>query len=183
MILTPVRTTTEIVDALVDVLRALNWRDESAFGVVLRYDSTRLAEAFNDLLVATHPRVALVIWTGERWETDPNLSKRRRRTSLVTLVISDRVLGDRAGAAMWGQEGTNPGVTALKELVLPAVTGRLIANPDPVDMLPGDIGMLSIVDERDSAAAVDRVAVTIDIELAGGYIDHPAYLSPTYGLK
>jgi hypothetical protein len=175
------RSTAEIADALVQILSGISWQGESAFGVVARYDATRLPEAFGELRMATHPRVALVIWTGERWEADPNFIKRQRRTNLFTLVISDRVLGDRTGAAMWGQQGTHPGAAALKDLVLPLIVARLLANPDPADCVVTAVEPLPLMDEQDSAAAVDRVAITIDLEILSGWIDFPTYRSPVLG--
>lgn len=177
------RTATEIVEALLDKLRAVQWLGQPAFDRVERYDAARIAEAFEDILLAKGNRVALVIWTGMRWDADPGLDKRRRRMDLVTLLISDRVLGDRRHAAMWGKPGVSPGTLALMEAVLPVMHGRLIAAPDPIDVAPQEVVPMTLRDEANSAAAVDRVAVTVDLECVGGYSEHPWYQAPPFGRK
>ncbi|MBX3747330.1 MAG: hypothetical protein KF833_18630 [Verrucomicrobiae bacterium] len=167
------RPTSEILAALVSRLEAVQWNASPAFHAVHRYDSNRLSEAFQELILAPHPRLALVVWTGERWEIDPASTLRRaRRATLVTLVLSDRVLGSREDAATWG-DATTPGVIRLKDLVIPAVTGRILANPNGIDCFPGAIEPLPILTEgaETGSAAMGRVALTIDLECHGGAID------------
>ena len=161
-------------------LQEVTWDGGPAFGLVARYDSTRLADAFEELLVATHPRVAFVIWTGETWDKQDgsSTSLQTRRTNRFTVIASDRVLGSRAEAAVWGG-GEHPGALGLKALVIDSLAGRLLANPDGIDVWPESAQPFSVEAETsESAATLGRVAVAIDLVARGGWIASTPKLGP-----
>ncbi len=160
------RTTTEIIDALVAKLQALQWTPgsgpaEPAFQAVKRFDSTDLAAAFAELLVSQQ-RVALVVHTGDRFD-DAGTGAGQvavRRVTEVSLVLSDRVLGKRQ-AAIWGT-ATNPGCLPLKDLALTAVGGPLIAAPGAVDCVPVHAERLTVEDLKSKQPG--REACLLDLE-------------------
>lgn len=173
------RPPNDIVSELVSRLQALQWTPDSgpaepAFGSVLPFDSTDLADAFSTLL-ASKQRVALVVYTGESYETERGIRLSVRRTVSVSLVISDRVIGKKNHATFGGP--TNPGAIRLVSLVLPAITGRIIPNPEGIDCVPVRADLLDI--DETTKKLPNRVACLLDLDCFGGAIDSATQVAPT----
>jgi len=96
----------------------------------------------------------------------PKLIVRRRLP--VVLLISDRVMGDRK-AALWGNNLT-PGAMGLAELVLPAVTGQLIANPAGVVSEPQNTSVMTLKD-TDKKELPNRIVVAMELQCRGGRLE------------
>ncbi len=176
------RTTTDIVTALIAALQALTWTPtggspEPAFGRVARFDSTDLEAAFAELLLSEQ-RVALVIYLGDRYEPDIRGTVAVRRVVDLAVLVSDRRIGKRQ-EAVYGT-ATNPGVLGLKDLVYPAVTGRLIPNPDGVDLEPTSAELIELQDRQTKTRNQPGRAVAV-IEIVargGGSVIAPRQLGP-----
>ena len=163
-------TDTAIADAMVEALRAATWREDNAFEVVARFDSTEIERAFSELLVAHRNRVAFVVVSGESWDTEQVGSLRHaRRTTRMTLLVSDRVLGNR-GAAIFGGP-SNPGCLALKDAAMAAVCGPLIANPAGCDVQPVSADLLFVERVEDSGSKLPgRAACLVELLAYGGML-------------
>ena len=117
-----------LLRALVAKLQALEWEPAGggavpAFGSVVIYDLRDQAEAMKDLL-GLDQRQALVIYEGDKWTG--TVDGRHLNTEVVrevSVVVSDRQLGDRQ-AALVGS-ANNPGALLLSDLVLESVAGNL----------------------------------------------------------
>lgn len=160
------RTTTEIMDALVAKLQAVQWTPgsgpaEPAFQEVKRFDSTELVAAFTELLV-TRQRVALVVYMGDRFGDAGSGPDQvcARRTTEVSLILSDRVVGKRQDA-IYGT-ATNPGALPLKDLVRAAVAGRLLAEPGAVLCAPVNAEILTVENLKERQPG--RAACLLELE-------------------
>lgn len=135
------RSITAILSAVEAKLTAATWTPsggsaEPAFATVKRFDSTDLEAALTELTLKDR-RVALVVYLGDEYQPDPQSfggDVTTRRTVKVSVVVSDRVIGDRQSAA-WGT-ATSPGTCQLVEIARNAVAGELIADPEAVDCVP-----------------------------------------------
>lgn len=131
--------TASIIAAVVSALTALRYTptggsEEALFGSVERYSLKDMDSAFRALLVAKQ-RAAVVVWTGTTAEYIPSGTiMRTRRTTQLSVLVTDRVMGDRDAAAFGST--TTPGVLGLIDRVWETLHGRLIANPDGVDVRP-----------------------------------------------
>lgn len=169
------KTTAQILDEIVTRLQALTWTPaggdpedaEAAFGLVSRFSVTDLEQAFANLLTA-EPRVALVVCTGRDWqvmEEGPKTSM--RRTTQVSVVVSDRILGNEQAA--WSGEATTPGAWGLADLVPGAICGRLLAAPQAVDLLP--VGEQDVsIDREVETNLPGRAAVILEFQAIGGWL-------------
>ncbi len=165
--------TLQILNAIKGRLEEVQWTPpggspESAFGEVRLFDSTELVEAFAQLILSKS-RVALVIYTGGRWSPMGAMgSVGVRRIADVTVVCSDRVLGNKTEALFGSQ--SNPGAIALMELAAVALNARLISDP-PCDSRPTGDDMLSLKDARTTQPG--RFAALLELEITGGLIPVP----------
>ncbi len=170
------RTTSEVVAAIEAALQAAQWTPpggsaQSAFETVRRFDSTELVRAFEEILVAQKSRVAFVVAGGERWDDDSSTVSRlrARRRFDVSVLVSDRVLGNRS-ESIYGN-ATHPGAASLKDLALVQVTGRLLGAPSPCHAIPGEADLLFVERLEDSGKTLPgRVAYLIDFTVVGGYL-------------
>jgi len=137
-----------------------------AFERVELFDSEQIVEAFRYLII-TEQRVCVIVPMDEQFETITEKQKLLSRRMLqVMLLISDRVHGSRK-AALWGDDVT-PGALNLMELVLPAITGLVLPNPDGVIAEPVSSSVLSVGDtEKDLPS---RVTVGLEFHCRGGYL-------------
>lgn len=171
--------TSAVLNALAAQVTALNglyangaWTADSsepinspAFGSVKIFDADDLVEAFRWLYV-TQQRSCLIVPGAGRWETETKGTKLIvRRQQPVSLLISDRVLGDRT-AALLGN-GQTPGAMGLKDLVLPAVTGQLLPNPSGVISVPTREYVMG-VKKKDLP---NRIAMCVELDCIGGWMD------------
>lgn len=142
--------------------------EEAAFGEVHLFDGTDLVEAFTELIISK-ARVALVIYTGGRFEASgAGGSAGYRRMPVVSVVVSDRVLGRKRESIFGGP--TNPGAIRLMELAAAALTGRLINDP-PCDCRPVSDDLLVLEDLRTKQPG--RHAALLELSLSGGLIEVP----------
>lgn len=163
-------TDSAIADAMVEALRSAIWGETNAFEVVERFDSTDVARAFSSILVAHRARVAFVVLSGETWEpTAPGNLRHAVRTTRVSLLVSDRVLGDRRTAIFGG--GANPGCLALKDVAIAAVCGPLLPNPSGCDVQPSSSDLLFVDQVEESSPKLPgRAACLVELVVAGGNI-------------
>lgn len=163
------RATVAILNRVVTLLQAAQWTPdggvpEAAFGEVAKFDSTDLAAAFRTLLMSGQ-RVAVVVYAGGQWEDASSQTQVvARRTLDVSVLVSDRVHGDRQ-AAIFGS-GTTPGALALKDLAVTTLTGRLLDNPDGVNCQPDTEDLLTI--ESTEKQQPGRVAALVEFFVVGG---------------
>ena len=142
-----------------------NGKSAQAFGCVKRFDATDLAEAFSQLIVSQQ-RVALIVYTGERFEnagTDAGQVCVRRIVEL-TILTSDRVLGKRM-AAVFGSD-TTPGALRLQSACRDALAGEFLPavsdTHEAIDCVPILAETISIQDIEEKQPG--RVAARLDIE-------------------
>jgi hypothetical protein len=169
------RATSEIVNALQTAVKAVKIPATqaapaaAAFGNVELFDSENLVEVFQYLLI-TAQRVCVIVPLDEKFDciTEQRLL-RVKRALPVALLISDRVLGNRK-AALYGDDST-PGAFGLAELVLPAVTGLLLPNPNGVISEPQNTSIMSLNDTAKKLP--NRITVVLELQCRGGWIEAP----------
>ena len=163
--------TTAIVAALKTILSALqvtigNNAPVAAFSRVELFDNASLLEAFQ-LLSLSEQRVCLVVTLDETFHTENRgqilIST---RTLPVTLLISDQILGNRT-TALYG-DATPPGAFGLMEIVLPAVTGMLLAPPNGVTSEPVNASVLIVKNQKEKQNLPGRAAVALELHCRGG---------------
>lgn len=181
------RSTAEIVNAIVDRLQALEWtpaggRPEPAFGEVFRFNSTDIGSAFQSLL-ASKQRVALVVPMARDWGMSEASGGRRfyaMRDTQISVVVSDRVHGQSARA--WAGDDNTPGAWGLADLVTPSISGQLFASTGPgahsVDLFPTFENDMEVADERNPRAG--RAAVVLEFVAKGGFIEMPKTPGPSH---
>lgn len=171
------KPTSAIVNALKTVIQAIQLPNTfnpagAAFGRVELFDTENLVEAFQNLLVSEQ-RVCIIVPLDEKFKTEShNIKLIVARTIPIAILISDRVIGNRS-TALWGDDKT-PGAFGLTELVLPAVTGQLIANPNGVRCEPSSTAVMTVRDTEKKLPA--RVTVCLEVECVGGRLE--AAVSP-----
>jgi hypothetical protein len=161
-----------IVTQLVANIKAVQLPNNAgaAFGEVKQFDEESLVEAFRYLHLV-QSRVCVVIALDEKF-----VEKERSTKLLITrivpicLLISDRVVGDRM-KALYGDSTVNPpiyGADALKELVLPMVTGTLLANPKVV--VSPESASVFVVKDKMQQNLPGRSAIALELQCTGGTI-------------
>lgn len=142
----------------------------AAFGEVKLFDEESLVEAFRYLHLAQQ-RVCVIVPMDEKLPVVAQGTRILMKRELpVVLLISDRVVGDRV-KAMYGDLAANPpiyGADGLKELVLPAVTGLLIADPKTVCEPTG--ASVFVVKDKMQQNLPGRSAVALELQVRGGTI-------------
>ena len=164
------RATKDALDAIVTTLRGLKWDPAGpappvdAFERVELFDDLDLAEAFKRLLI-TQSRIALVIYSDEPFTTEKNgrqlIIHRQHR---LWIVFTDRVVGKRMDALLGG--GSNPGLTVLRDLILPAIVGLTLSTPQKMYCTPLDESLLRVTDKTSPG----RLAYLLEVQLDGGYL-------------
>jgi hypothetical protein len=165
------RPTSAIVTALSTQITALQvtapFTPGAAFDRVELFDSEDLIAAFQYLLI-TQQRVCVIVPLTERHEAlAQNMKLIVKRSLPVALLISDRVIGNRK-TALWGDQKT-PGAMGLMELVLPAVTGQLLANPSGVVSAPVSTSVMSVKDTNQKLP--NRITVVLELNCRGGRLE------------
>ena len=137
-----------------------------AFQRIEQFDSESLVDAFQ-LLTLSEKRLCLIVALDEQFARDPrNNVMLITRTLPVTLLISDRVLGDRT-TALYG-DNTTPGAQGLMELVLPAVTGLILPPPWGVTCEPVNSSVLIVKNQKEKQNLPGRAAVALELHCSGG---------------
>jgi hypothetical protein len=142
----------------------------AAFGSVSVFDMTDLVQALRELL-AFKDRVALVIHAGETWEhVIDGQELRSHLTREVQLLLSDRAWAKRQDALLG--TATTPGALALKDLVVPALHGILIAGTDTASAIYGQpqAGELIELQDRARKDLAGRIVYRQPVELIGGML-------------
>lgn len=176
------RTTADIANAIVARLEAMLYMQANGMGStamfqeVVRFSSTNLDEAFRRLLLAK-ARVALVVVTGREWAIEQEGPVHSlRRSTLVSVLVSDRVVGNSQQA--WAGSDSSPGAWGLADRVSPLLAGRLLPAPDAVDLLP--LNEQDIEVTQDNQPHPGRAAVVLEFVARGGWIHAPTNPGPSY---
>ena len=179
------RSTKVALDALVTVLSALLWAgpsgDEPAFKRVELFTDLDLPEAFKRLLLS-ESRICLVIYSSDAFETqraDRQIIVRRKQELYV--VFTDRVMSKRIDALVGSAPDgptSNPGLLALRDLVLPAISGLLVPQPTGIVCLPTRGSLLQVADNSNKLPG--RLAYLLEIELQGGWLKADIGKSPVW---
>lgn len=170
------RSTKDALDALVTKLAALQWNNAAAFARVELFDDLDLVEAFKRLLLA-ESRIALVIYSSDAFDTqraDRQITIHRKQELYV--VFTDRVIGKRIDALLG--TATNPGLLALRDLVLPVIVGLLVPQPNGVVCTPTRGSLLQVEDTKTKLPG--RLAYLLEIELQGGWLKADVGRSPVW---
>ncbi len=159
--------TPTILSTLVTDLESVTWTPgggapEAAFQAVELWRSKDLIDAFKDLLINRHDRVCIVVWTSTafgplRGGAIPVLE----RKITVTLVMSDRILGDISGSR-YGT-ATHPGVLGLLDAVSWQMLGSHGTTGEKWFWIPRNAETMSISDETQNLPS--REVIWLDCEL------------------
>ena len=168
--------TTAILNALVALLENLQVTIGAAapvpaFERVELFDSESLLEAFQ-LLTISEKRICLVVVLNEQFKTvNRGQTMISTRELPVALLIGDRQMGNRV-AALYGNS-TTPGAYGLMELVLPVVTGMLLAPPNGVTCEPVSCTVLIVKSQKEKQNLPGRAAVALELHCSGGNLQAP----------
>lgn len=123
------RSTREIVEAVKTALEALETAaGQRAFDRVEIFDLSDYEDALRRLAL-NQERAALVVWTGDEFDNDrQSIVLTTRRTALLDVFIADRRLDAPVKALVGDAENNLPGVLGLRDLVIPALTGQVLAS-------------------------------------------------------
>ena len=179
------RDTKAILDAIVERLRAVKLSDAEdavAFERVELFDLADWEDALRRL-AANQQRSAIVIWAGEDWEHERELTVlTSRRSQSFEVMISERRL-DNPVSALTGDD-RSPGVVGLKDQVAKALTGILLddtakGESDAVYLTVQTIqrGVLSTDDKKKDPG---RQVLILSVQSAGEWLqtavsDNEAY--------
>jgi hypothetical protein len=168
-----IRPIAEVLAEIERRLKALMWTAPNttvpvkAFERVEKFISIDLEDALSKT-VANQQRLAYIVCHDLEWEkTGPSAEAETRRTISISVLIADKVIGDRIAAAL-GNDAT-PGAWGLHDLVAPVLIGRLLQNPGGVNVQPVRAFLLG-VDKKKEAAVSSRIAVVLELDCIGGVI-------------
>lgn len=167
-----------ILEAIRQRLASLEWTPPgggpvAAFGQVVIYDLKDLAVAVRELL-ALDDRVALIIYEGDKWSNDAiGYTATFELVRQVTVLVTDRQLGDRTAATLGGDY--NPGAYLLADLVNEDLLGSVTINRADaagassrrVWMRPTD-GQPMLIEGRVREELVGRSAKVLSFEVLSG---------------
>lgn len=128
------RSTREILEAIKTALATLNLEQgQAAFDRVEIFDLSDYLDAMTRLAM-NQERTALVIWTGDEFETNrETVMLTVRRSCAIDIFITERRLDAPVKALTGDPETYQPGVLGLRDLVLPALTGQILASDAEAD--------------------------------------------------
>lgn len=164
------RNTIDLLGAAVVALEAAIWpvpdgTEQPAFAAVKLWDSTDLEQALTELLLS-NSRVAFVVFLDESWRDQSSAREISvHRQISFSVLVSDRQIGNHYQAVFGG--ASNPGAITLKDIVISALTGRLVQNPDGIDVVP--VRATPLVVQQDDQPG--RVAYEIEFQARGGWIN------------
>ena len=144
-----------------------------AFGEVRLFDQESLVEAFKWLALADQ-RVCVIVPLDERFDEKASHGTKLVITRLlpVALLISDRVIGDRV-TALYGNAAAQPpviGAYGLYELVLPLVTGTILAAPVKAVSVPTNASLF-VVKDKQQTNLPGRSAIALEVQVRGGTLE------------
>ena len=170
------RATSEILAALETGLRGVTWHGQPALDRVEQFTEADLVEAFRRLLISEQ-RVCLIVAMDEEFNSETKGNKLIvRRVLPVTLLLSDRVLGNPV-TALKGDEN-NPGAQGLLEAVLPAVIGQLLDNPGGVAAEPRVASHFQVAETAKEMPG--RVCIALELQCRGGWLENTLNIPPNY---
>lgn len=159
-------STTAILQALHARCAALTWQGQPAFDRVELFDLVEL-EQLMGRLVLNQSRFCVFIYAGEDFTTERRgIDLHVRRKLDVACLIGDRVLKDRVEAFLGN--ATTPGAYELNRLVVGAITGNLLDNPQGAFCVP--VHSESLVIQSDAGKMPGRAAIELDLEIIGGEV-------------
>lgn len=170
-------TAADITARLVELLKQAEWNGDAAFDDVRRFDSTEWVEAFRRTLTGMTSRVAFVVAGSESWDDDGSTVGRMslRRQMSITLLVSDRVLGNADAAQFGGSD--NPGSRRLADIAIAAVSTTLISNPGGCHARPVSVEPVFFT-ETENTALPGRAACLVELEITGGHLLSPLSVGP-----
>jgi hypothetical protein len=177
------RSTKAILDALIAKLAAVRLDDQGdalAFERVELFDLSDYQDAMRRLALSEQ-RLALVIWSGDGYENERQLTVlQTRRTLSVDIFVSVRRLDDPV-AAMTGDD-TEPGTLALRDKVIAAVYGVILEGDDDQEAIyavPQSVerGILNADDKKENPG---RQILILNLQLAGEYLETAVGSNPSY---
>jgi hypothetical protein len=135
-----------------------------AFGTVEIFDLADWEVAIQKLVISSD-RVALVLWGGDSYENNRQITVlSTRRTSKVEILITDYRIDD--GVAGQLGDATQPGSVGLLDAVLAELTGVIIdegAGKDAVTLMPAGTERLTITDaDQQESPGRNIISVTFD---------------------
>lgn len=140
----------------------------AAFSRVELFDVENLVAAFQTLLISEQ-RIAIIVPTAATWETSCSQQKiLTRRVQPMTVLISDRILGDRT-SALYGNS-KNQGALNLAALAMPWIVGQLVPIPNGCISVPKSETVITLKDTA-RADLPGRACVAIELDCKGGYIE------------
>jgi hypothetical protein len=145
---------------MVEWLEASAWGSERAFHRVELVNSVNLAEAL-ERMVTAKDRLALVAPMRSGWESvsrDPEFQPRQRETLSVTVLVTDRRIGNLSSAV--GGSDSNPGAARLRTTAIADLTGLLFDDTPRVNCRPVSDEMVGLQLEETGL----RVCWSIDFE-------------------
>lgn len=125
------------VEATITALQLAAPHSGPAFTEVHVYTRQGLLQAMRDLLIKDE-RVCIIVPTGNTYENKrEGRIATSRRTSEITLLITDKVYGGSFDAeALTGNDDT-PGIAVLQDLVVTTLQGQSLNLPGGVCLEPG----------------------------------------------
>lgn len=148
-------------------LDSLQWQNEKAFGRVELFTAADIEEAFKALLIASG-RAAILVWSGDDFtDAVQGTELRGKCETEFTVLFVSTVLGNPQ-TALLGDE-RSPGLFALRDLVLPAVTGVLLTGTTPTYTRKTS-GSPFVLREDGKGVSRSKVAYQLTLQLAGGEI-------------
>lgn len=179
------RSTREILDAIVAALTALNLEQgQPAFDRVEHFDLTDYEDAMRRLAM-NQERTALVIWTGDEFENvRQTVMLTTRRITSIDVFVSERNLVKPVAALTGDPENYLPGVLGLRDLVIPALTGAILeSNADNgnelIYLLPTGVerGIISADDKKKFPA---RQILILSFQAVGEWLQVGVESNPTF---
>lgn len=156
-------TTKQVTDAIATVLKEIQWEGRPAFQRVETTDLDDLIQAMQELMVF-QDRFALIIPGSREFQTSLKGTEQHvQRQMNLDVVITDRNAGDRIKSVKGST--TNPGTSALADLVVSALVGKLLngAFITPTDGDHFSIGL-------EEHPTVNRAAFRQGFRVIGGSI-------------
>lgn len=177
------RATKDIIDALQERLRDVTLgapENLPAFEKVELFDLADWEDALRRLAL-NQQRSAVVIWAGEDWEHQREMvTLTSRRTQSFEVMVSERRL-DSHQAALTGDD-RSPGVVGLKDRVVAALTGVLLAGDDEQETVYLTItsvqrGVLSVEDKKKEPG---RQVLVLSVQAEGEWLQTAVGANETY---
>jgi hypothetical protein len=165
------RSTRSVILAVRDALRALSLslagKSVKAFGRVEVFDLADWENAIASL-VAAEDRVCFVIWIGDTFENQREISVlTTRRTTRVELLLSDFNVADPVASQLG--DNHQPGVAGLSDAVLAGLTGVLMDEATGLDalaLLPVALERITITDQ-DKQDIPGRHVISLTFDAVG----------------